>query len=102
MTPRERLSLIAYTYMRLLVCQGLTSRVQQSSPVHRLCSMILPVYDYIQKKCLKVRPKLGNRNSNVWHMINNVCFHVYAQKSLFIGENDNVVVFYYSTCASDI
>ena len=89
-TLRERLSLIAYTYMRLLVRQGLTSRVQQSSPVHRLCSMILPVYDFIQKKCLKVRPKLGNRNSNVWHMINNVCFHVYAQKSLFIGENGNV------------
>ena len=101
-TLRERLSLIAYTYMRLLVRQGLTSRVQQSSPVHRLCSMILPVYDFIQKKCLKVRPKLGNGNSNVWHMINNVCFHVYAQKSLFIGENGNVVVFYYSTCASDI
>ena len=88
-TLRERLSLIAYTYMRLLVRQGLTSRVQQSSPGHRLCSMILPVYDFIQKKCLKVRPKLGNGNSNVWHMINNVCFHVYAQKSLFIGENDN-------------
>ena len=23
-------------------------------------------------------------------MLNNFCFHVYAQKSLFIGENDNV------------
>ena len=22
-------------------------------------------------------------------MLNNFCFHVYAQKSLFIGENDN-------------
>ena len=25
-----------------------------------------------------------------WDMLNNFCFHVYAQKSLFIGENDNV------------
>ena len=24
-----------------------------------------------------------------WDMQNNFCFHVYAQKSLFIGENDN-------------
>ena len=25
-----------------------------------------------------------------WDMLNIFCFHVYAQKSLFIGENDNV------------
>ena len=25
-----------------------------------------------------------------WDMLNNFCFHVYAQKSLFIDENDNV------------
>ena len=24
-----------------------------------------------------------------WDMLNNFCFHVYAQKSLFIGENVN-------------
>ena len=24
-------------------------------------------------------------------MLNNFCFHVYAQKSLFIGENDNAL-----------
>ena len=24
-----------------------------------------------------------------WDMLNNFCFHVYAQKSLFIVENDN-------------
>ena len=24
-----------------------------------------------------------------WDMLNNFCFHVYAQKSLFIGENAN-------------
>ena len=28
--------------------------------------------------------------SDPWDMLNNFCFHVYAQKSLFIGENDNV------------
>ena len=55
------------TYMRLLVCHGLTSNL------------------VLGTDCLKVRPKLGNGNSNVWHMINNICFHVYAQKSLFIG-----------------
>ncbi len=26
-------------------------------------------------------------------MLNNFCFHVYAQKSLFIGQNVNVVFF---------
>ena len=25
-----------------------------------------------------------------WDMLNNFCFHVYAQKSLFIAENCNV------------
>ena len=25
-----------------------------------------------------------------WDMLNKFCFHVYAQKSLFIAENDNV------------
>ena len=25
-----------------------------------------------------------------WDMLNNFCFRVYAQKSMFIGENDNV------------
>ena len=25
-----------------------------------------------------------------WDMVNNFCFHVYAQKSLLIGENGNV------------
>ena len=24
-----------------------------------------------------------------WDMLNNFCFHVYARKSLFIGENNN-------------
>ena len=24
-----------------------------------------------------------------WDMLSNFCFHVYAQKSLFIGENNN-------------
>ena len=24
-----------------------------------------------------------------WDMLNNFCFHVYAQKSMFIGENGN-------------
>ena len=35
--------------------------------------------------------KIQIQNSNVyvdpWDMLNNFCFHVYAQKSLFMGEN---------------
>ena len=44
---------------------------------------------------LKTR-KLGNIESfqniknDSWDMLNNFCFHVYAQNSLFIGENVNV------------
>ncbi len=61
------------------------------------------------KKCLKVRQKLGTRNviknlktlktwkfenfekvkNDPWDMLNNFCFHVYAQTSLFIGVNVN-------------
>ena len=33
-----------------------------------------------------------------WDMLNNFCFHVYARKSLFIGENNNA--FYFGTSAS--
>ena len=34
-------------------------------------------------------------NVDPWDMPGNFCFHVYAQKSLFIGENGNE--FFYST-----
>ena len=30
-----------------------------------------------------------NLKNDPWDMLNNFCFHVYAQKSLFIGENVN-------------
>jgi len=58
------------------------------------------------KKCLDVRQKLGTRNSltlSISHsltlnMLNNFCFHVYAQKSLLIGENWNV--YFLTTSAS--
>ena len=49
------------TYMRLLVRQGLTSRVQHSNPGHKLCSMILPVYDFIQKKMSESQIKAVKR-----------------------------------------
>ena len=35
-----------------------------------------------------------------WDMLNNFCFHVYAQMSLFMGENDNAF-FYLMTLACD-
>ena len=47
--------------MRLLVRQGLTSRFQHSNPGHKLCSMILPVYDFIQKKMSESQIKAGKR-----------------------------------------
>ncbi len=30
-----------------------------------------------------------NITNDLWDMLNNFCFHVYAQKSLFIAENCN-------------
>ena len=35
-----------------------------------------------------------------WDMLNNFCFHVYAQKSLFIGENSNDFFWTSSSSAS--
>ena len=32
---------------------------------------------------------MSNAYVDPWDMLNNFCFHVYAQKSLFIGENGN-------------
>jgi len=32
-----------------------------------------------------------NIKNDLWDMLNNFCFHVYAQKSLFIGQNVNGV-----------
>ena len=33
--------------------------------------------------------EMSNDYVDPWDMLNNFCFHVYAQKSLFIGENYN-------------
>ena len=33
---------------------------------------------------------MSNAYFDPWYMPNNFCFHVYAQKSLIIGENGNV------------
>ena len=38
-----------------------------------------------------------NIKNDPWDMLNNFCFHVYAQKSLFIGQNDNVFGTYTTT-----
>ena len=69
------------------------------------------------KKCLKVRQALGtwklwkvenlktwqfenfeNVKKDPWDMLNNFCFHVYAQKSLFKVENVNV--FFWTAASS--
>ena len=44
-----------------------------------------------------VKCHMSNAYVDRWDMLNNFCFHVYAQKSLFIGENDNV---YFWTAAA--
>ena len=80
------------TYMRLLVRQGLTSRFQHSNPGHKLCSMILPVYDFIQKKMSESQIKAGKREFK--------CL-AHDQQRLFSCLCSKVI-FYYSTCASDI
>ena len=33
---------------------------------------------------------MSNAYVDPWDILNNFCFHVYAQKSLFIGEKGNV------------
>ena len=55
---------------------------------------------------MKIRQELGTNQSHVIpvirvsDMLNNFCFHVYAQKSLFIGENDNVNVYFWTAAAA--
>ena len=45
---------------------------------------------------------LQNLQIDPWDMLNNFCFHVYAQNSLFIGENDNEFFYLAHTHATDI
>ena len=40
---------------------------------------------------------MSNAYVDPWDMLNNFCFHVYAQMSLFVGENDNA---YFLTAAA--
>ena len=40
-----------------------------------------------------VRCHMSNAYVDPWDMLNNFCFHVYAQMSLFVGENDNAYFF---------
>ena len=42
------------------------------------------------KNMSECQTKAGNQEHSL-NTLNNFCFHVYAQKSLFIGENDNEV-----------
>ncbi len=35
----------------------------------------------------KIKLKINNANGDPWDMLNNFCFHVFAQKSLFVSEN---------------
>ena len=40
---------------------------------------------------------MSNAYVDPWDMLNNFCFYVYAQMSLFVGENDNA---YFLTAAA--
>ena len=44
---------------------------------------------YVKCHLSSVNCQLPNAYADPWEMLNNFCFHVYAQKSLFIGENGN-------------
>ena len=76
------------------------------SGIKYLYMPIKHILENLRKKCLKVRQVLGtwklwkfenlktwqfenfeNIKKDPWDMLNNFCFPVYAQKSLFIGEN---------------
>ena len=54
-----------------------------------LCSK-LSICDYVTGHRLHVTCLMSDAYVDPCDMLNNFCFHVYAQKSLFIGENDNV------------
>ena len=48
---------------------------------------------------------MSNAYVDPWDMLNNFCFHLYAQKSLFIGENCNAffdIILIISTRSTDI
>ena len=38
---------------------------------------------------LHVTCHMSNAYDDPWDMLNNFCFHVYAQMLMFMGENDN-------------
>ena len=43
---------------------------------------------------------MSNAYVDPWDMLNNFCFHVYAQMSLFMGENDNA--FFWTAAAGPV
>ena len=45
--------------------------------------------EYFAKLAFASFANLQDLQIDPWDMLNNFCFHVYAQKSLFIGENVN-------------
>ena len=79
---------------------GILSTTAETSSTRPLISSVLHKLCFIYKKMSKVRQALGTcqvlRLSSCqvvkydpWVMLNKFCFHVYAQKSLFIVENVN-------------
>ena len=59
-------------------------------------SMSKVTYDAIQVTFyIYVKCQMSNAYVDPWDMVTNFCFHMYAQKSLFIviGENANVLSF---------
>ena len=53
------------------------------------------------QECFAKLAKLANLQIDPWGMLNNFCFHVYALKSLFIGENGNEEVGAIGDCGAN-
>ena len=49
----------------------------------------MSICDYVTCHMSHVTCLMSNVYVDHWDMLNNFCFHVYAEMSLFVGENDN-------------
>ena len=49
----------------------------------------MSICDYVICRMSHVTCLMSNAYVDPWDMLNNFCFHVYAQMSLFMGENVN-------------
>ena len=53
------------------------------------------ISNYVTCHILHVTCHIWNAYVDPWDMLNNFCFHVYAQMSLFMGENDHAFFYHH-------